>query len=464
MRAITNRAGMYDYYGPGNRETFAYRTKYYGTKEELGQQAVQDETPNWGQQAQRSIYNVFANHVDKEMEGRDLLRSRLWHGVPQLSSEQMEMFEAAYTGHQFIFVIDMPKFMTNGIYKNKNLHFQAKNLKAVIERASTGFSGPSNITADFGDVNDGNGRKLSHVTAVTKEQNDITLRLHEFAGLPVKNALESWMTGTYDYKSEHGHYFGNLGIPGGWCLANHTASILVVQVDPSWQVIQDAAYYFNMFPTEVPFDHFEWTKGEHTIIDDYSITFRCNEERSPMIMYAAERYMNNRILSMVATSVYNSRQFVVDNFAPNGSPLDYGGFVTNITKKDDKTSTSIIDEHQYNIKITNDKSDSKVSAIEQYEGEDNMDKKPESGYEIYSNSKAALKIDRYGKNNPNVNPHYMNDNIDSNEDTNAWVNYGYGYDRYTTIPDTRITYRNVGETSTSETSGTDTTETTGSSE
>ena len=58
----------------------------------------------------------------------------------------------------------------------------------------------------------------------------------------------------------------------------------------------------------------------------------------------------------------------------------------------------------------------------------------------------------------------MNDNIDSNEDTNAWVNYGYGYDRYTTIPDTRITYRNVGETSTSETSGTDTTETTGSSE
>ena len=453
MRAITQRAGDYEYYGPGNRETFAYRTKYYGNK--TGQSATQDKRPNWGQQAQRSIYNVFANQVDTQMKDRDLLQSRLWHGVPQLSSEQMEMFEAAYTGHQFIFVVDMPKFMTEGIYRNTNLHYQARNLKAVIERASTGFSGPSNITADFGDVNDGNGRKLSHVTAVTKEQNDITLRLHEFAGLPVKNALESWMTGTYDYKSEHGHYFGNLGIPGGWCLANHTAAILVVQVDPSWQVIQDAAYYFNMFPTEVPFDHFEWTKGEHTIVDDYSITFRCNEERSPMIMYAAERYMNNRILSMVATSVYNSRQFVVDNFAPHGSPLDYGGFKSNIAKKaTDLSSTSLIDESQYNIKITNDGSDSRLSAIEQYEGVDNggvdAEGKPlENGYKIYSNSRAGLKVERFGKDNDNVDPQYMNDYINSEENTNPWINYGDVNTRYETTPSTFSTPTDPSSTNSS---------------
>lgn len=425
MRSISDRAGEYVYYGPGNRETYAYRTKFYSAE------PSDKDTPNWGQQAQRSIYNVFANQVDDQIKGRDLLHSRLWHGVPQLSSEQMEMFEAAYTGHQFIFVVDMPKFMTNGIYKNKNLHYQARNLKAVIERASTGFSGPSNITADFGDVNDGNGRKLSHVTAITKEQNDITLRLHEFAGLPVKNALESWMTGTYDYKSEHGHYFGNLGIPGGWCLANHTASILVVQVDPSWQVIQDAAYYFNMFPTEVPFDHFEWTKGEHTIVDDYSITFRCNEERSPMIMYAAERYMNNRILSMVATSVYNSRQFVVDDFAPYTSPLDYDGFKSNITDKTKAIdSTSIIDEKQYNIKITNANvtTDSKTSAIEKYENPDDS-----SGY---ANKRAALELDRYGKGNTDVNPHYMNDYVSDTEDTNPWIKYGNDINgRYNVNPD-----------------------------
>lgn len=394
MSSITSRAGEYSSYGAGNRETYAYRTKYLS--------GTQSDTPNWGQQAQRSLYNVFANQSDDEMKNRDLLKSRLWHGVPQLSSEQMEMFEAAYTGHTFIFVVDVPKFMSTGIYLNKNLHYQMRNLKSVIERASTSFGGFSNISAQFADMEDGNGRKVSHVTGVTKEQGDITLGLHEFAGLPVKNALESWLTGTYDYKSEHGHYFGNLGIPGGWCLANHTMSMLVVQVDPSWQVVQDAAFYYNMFPVDVPFDHFNWTKGEHTIVDNYSITFRCNEERSPMVMYAAERYMNNRILSMVSTSVYNSRQFVASTFSDGGSPLDYAGFKGNLD------ANSIIDKKQYNVQITSPESQSESSVISDYD-------------EKQAASQGSLTVNRVGS--TNTSPHYMNDYQAGTKTVEPWVDY-----------------------------------------
>ena len=336
---------------PGNRQSTAYN--YVGiNKDEAGSYNKDGFEPHWGQSASRSLYSVFANQNDNLMGTRNLLTSRLWHGVPQLTEEQMNMFEAAYTGHTFLFVVNVPIFMTKGMYEHTNLHYQMKNLKAVIERASTGFSGPSNITADFSDQDDGAMRKVSHVTRVTKEQSDIQLRLHEFAGLPVKNALEAWMTGTYDPKSQHGHYFGNLGIPGGWCLSNHTMSLLVVQVDPSWQVIQDAAYYYNMFPQDVPFDHFEWTKGEHDIVQDYTITFKCNEERSPMIMYAAERYMNNRILTMVATSVYNSREFVVNSFTDSGDPLDYTGF-TDLMQENNSKNFGFIDKRQYNIEYSN---------------------------------------------------------------------------------------------------------------
>ena len=331
----------------GNRQSTAYNYVSIDS-DKAGSYDKDGFEPHWGQSASRSLYSVFANQNDDLMGTRNLLTSRLWHGVPQLTTEQMNMFEAAYTGHTFLFVVNVPTFMTKGMYKNTNLHYQMKNLKAVIERASTGFSGPSNITADFSDQDDGAMRKVSHVTRVTKEQSDIQLRLHEFAGLPVKNALEAWLTGTYDPKSQHGHYFGNLGIPGGWCLSNHTMSLLVVQVDPSWQVIQDAAYYYNMFPQDVPFDHFEWTKGEHDIVQDYTITFKCNEERSPMIMYAAERYMNNRILTMVATSVYNSREFVVDSFTDAGKPLDYVGF-TGLMQENNGKKFGFIDKRQYNI-------------------------------------------------------------------------------------------------------------------
>ena len=298
---------------------------------------------NWGQGAKRSMYHVTNSQSGTSINGRNLLNSRLWHGVPQLTEEQLSMFEAAYTGHTFIFVIKAPKFMTEGYYYGKDMHYQMKNLKAVIERASTGFSGPQNIMAQTVDQEDGNGRKVSHVINVTKEQGNISLRLHEFAGLPVKNAIENWLTGIYDIKSQHGNYHGNLGISGGWCLANHSMAILVVQVTPDWTTIQDAAYYYNMVPTEVPFDHFNWTKGDQTIVEDYDLEFVANEERSPAIMYAAEKYMNNRVLSMVATSVYNSRQFVAYDFADQAKE----GFNANIT------TDMILDTKQYNTYVTN---------------------------------------------------------------------------------------------------------------
>lgn len=297
-----------------------------------------------GADASRSLYSTHGSYFGKQMTDRTLLNSRLWHGVPQLTTEQLAMFEAAYTGHTFIFVVDVPAFMTTGIFKDTNMHAHMKNLKAVIERASTSFSGASDITVNFGTQEDGHEKKLAHVTSVTKAQDQITLGLHEFAGLPVKNALETWVTGIYDYRSQHGNYHGNLGIPGGWCLANHSMSILVVQVSPDWQVIQDAAYYYNMVPVNVPFDSFNYTKGQTDIVPDLSIAFQCNEERSPAITFAAERYMNNRVLSMVESSVYNSRVYVANTFGDDAS-LSSAGFDSNLNQ--------YIDDYQYNQQITN---------------------------------------------------------------------------------------------------------------
>ena len=313
---------------------------------------VKRDGANWGSGASRGLYSTFSNLSGTEALDRDLLKSRLWKGVPQLTDDQMKAFEAAYTGHTFIFVVDVPRFMTQGLYFNTNLHQQIKNLKSIIERASTGFTGPSPITAEFDDQDDGNGRKMSHMTRVYKDQSEITLRLHEFAGLPVKNAIESWLTGVYDIYSQHGSYHGNLGISGGWCTANHTMSMLVVQTDPSWTEIQDAAYYYNMMPTEVPFDHFNWTKGESQIVQDYDIQFKCNEIRTPAIMYAAEKFMNARILSMVSTSVFNTRQFVPTTFN-NGSFITAGFRQELGLNKDPKDNATIIDYTQFNTQIAN---------------------------------------------------------------------------------------------------------------
>lgn len=363
--------GNYGLKNPDNTVTSRHtgRVAYTGLSDDV------DE--NWGAGATRSIYNVNSNLNGSEARNRDLLKSRLWKGVPQLTTDQMKAFEAAYTGHQFFFVCDVPKFMVTGYYENTNLHQQMRNLKSIIERASTSFSDSSEITANFDNQDDGAGRKMSHMTSVTKEQGDITIRLHEFAGLPVKNALESWLTGVFDINSQHGHYFGNLGIPGGWCTSNHTMSMLVVQTDPSWTEIQDACYYYNMMPQNVPFDHWQWTKGESTIVQDADITFNCNQIRNPAVMYAAEKYMNARILSMVGTSVFNTRQFVPTTF-------EDGEMVYDEFDREIGTKAAIIDPVQYDTEITNS-SPSEESYVEKW-----------VNIETGSNKRtASLDIDKY---------------------------------------------------------------------
>lgn len=274
---------------------------------------------DWGTNSSRSMMSPFSNLSEKIGDNRRvLLASRLWKGVPQLSDDMINAFDMAFSGHTFIFLVNMPKFMTTGIYGGTLMHAQMMNLKAVIERASTAFTyNGSDYEINAAKMDDGNGNGVTNIAGVSKDRNStVSLTLHEFAGLPVRNAIESWITGIYDPVSQHGSYHGNLGIPGGWCLANHSMSMLVVQVDPSWTEIMDSAYYNNMVPADLSLSDFGWTKGTQEIIDSKSFTFTCNEHRSAAVTRCAEIYMNNRILKFAKTSAFNSAEFVPSTNMP----------------------------------------------------------------------------------------------------------------------------------------------------
>lgn len=270
---------------------------------------------DWGSGASPSLYNVNNDLSTTKLDGRKLSNSRLWFGVPQLSDDQIRMFEAAYTGHQFIFITMVPKFMSTGIYGNGSMPYeQIMTLKHFMEKMSTSISGMPQISAEEQTMKNGSS-KLSFITNVTEEVSTINVTVHDVAGLPIKNSIELWLKGTIDPKSKHGNYLGNLGIDGGWCLANHTMSMLVVNTDPSWTVVQDAAFAYNMWPTEKDNDILNWSKGEYGIVDNVQVAFNCNLERSPRVNDIAVQYMNTRILQFAKTSVFNSREFQVSEFS-----------------------------------------------------------------------------------------------------------------------------------------------------
>ena len=233
----------------------------------------------------------------KVATARNLADSRLWAGVPQLALANIAQYDPAYQGHTFMFVTNTPLFLDATRNSVGGLHMG--NLTALIERASTGFSGAGNKTVSFAEQTDGYAnRKMQHPTAVIKEIDEITLKMHEFKGLVLKNAIEYWIDGIYDEKSQHASYYGQVEAME-FSIANHTMGVLVVQVDPSWYQIQDAAWYHNMIPVEVPFEHFNWTKGEVNIVEDYDLRFKANEERGPFVTDSAILYMNAKILAVM---------------------------------------------------------------------------------------------------------------------------------------------------------------------
>lgn len=243
---------------------------------------------------------------------RDLSTASLWKGANYLKHGNQSEIDPAYSGHTFLFPTHGASFMiaAGGTHKT-----HMANIMNLIRNASTAFSGQNSKMVNFGEVVDGfANRKVQHPVSVTKECDQITIKLHEFQGLVLKSALEDWIDGILDEKVQRSHYWGqstNLK----YSIQNHSMGVLVVQTDPTWTIIQEAAWYYNMVPSEVQFDFFNFTKGQIDIVDDYDLVFRCNEERSPAVRAAAEAYMNAFILNELSTS-FDRYKFDISMPAP----------------------------------------------------------------------------------------------------------------------------------------------------
>lgn len=230
---------------------------------------------------------------------RDLSTASLWRGANYLKHGNQSEIDPAYSGHTFLFPTHGAAFMIAAGGSHKT---HMENIMNLIRNASTAFSGQNSKVVAFDEVVDGfANRKVQHPVSVTKECDQITIKLHEFQGLVLKNALEDWIDGMLDEKVQRSHYWGQ-SKSLKYSIQNHSMGVLVVQTDPSWTIIQEAAWYYNMVPAEVAFDFFSYTKGQINLVEDYDLVFRCNEERSAAINAAAEAYMNAFILNELSTS------------------------------------------------------------------------------------------------------------------------------------------------------------------
>ena len=254
---------------------------------------------------QRTLQSNIKNNTT------DMTGYSLFLGGLNVKRAALEQYNVLKTGKGRIFLTKMPYFM-------KELMPEAtKNFKHVIEYGFMDIQGIQDLTMEFDSITGGYaGRSFEIPTILKDETNEITIKILEFAGSPMREYIEMWQTGVSDPNSGFTHYHG-LAIPqqnsnGVFQKAkvevsqsNHTMEAFYVMTDQTGFNIEFACMLCNMFPKTSARSHFNQTSGEMAHVE-LELAFTCTMYTSPDINAVAQLLLNKyRVL-------YNYLDFISD--------------------------------------------------------------------------------------------------------------------------------------------------------
>lgn len=220
----------------------------------------------------------------------DMTKYSLFLGGLNATKRAIAQYDPLRLSGPRIFFVKMPKFL------ELLMEDKTKNFKHLLEYGFVSINGLNNPTLETEQVTGGfNGRSFDVPTLTRDDTNEITFRLYEFSGSPVREYLNMWITGISDYLTGLGHYH-NAKTPDGKLLkysqVNHIAEAIYVRPDPTGRSdsIEYACMFSNMIPTTVDIDHFNYESGSSPIVQ-IDVPFRCIKYESPDINMIAKKLM-----------------------------------------------------------------------------------------------------------------------------------------------------------------------------
>ena len=210
-------------------------------------------------------------------------------GGIDVTHQNLDMFTPYIRGVSRIFLHKPPAFM------QERFPDMTRRFKTYLETGYTSLDGLSDISVDFTDFEGGfAGQRYSTVSLARDETENITIQLYELTGSPIREYLDTWITGTRDPRSGIAHYHGVIAEKGAdyYSEKNHTAEMFYVNLDPTAINIEYCAMFAHMFPTRVPKAHLNYEKGNRDNAQ-LDIEMRCTKYESPAINNIGAWYIAN---------------------------------------------------------------------------------------------------------------------------------------------------------------------------
>ena len=235
-------------------------------------------------------------------------------GGVDVTDQNLDQFTPYIQGVSKIFVHKTPPFMSLLQRKASNDGFAewSRQFKTYLESGYTRIDGIGDISAEFVDFEGGfAAQKFSNVSTVRDETDTLSIQLFELTGSPVREYIETWMTGVRDPRTGIAHYHGVIGQKGddgvviNYQEKNHTAEFVYLSMDPTAKKIEYACLFAHAFPTKVPKSHLNYESGNRDRVQ-MDLDFNITKYESYAINNIAIGYMNASAIT------YNYLDFVPD--------------------------------------------------------------------------------------------------------------------------------------------------------
>lgn len=214
----------------------------------------------------------------------DVTKYSYWLGGFNTKNSALKQYDLLRTGYGRLFVLQMPAFA------KFLLEDETKAFKHMLEFGNTGVDGIQGYTVEFQSATGGyNGNSMEIPTNVKDDTNEITIKLYEAQGSLIRTYIDFWITGTIDPFTGLSHYHGARDVEANsdsyiQSQANQTMEILYVATDPTGELAEYTCLLTNMFPKSSDHSHFNYSPGEHNLVE-VSIPFTANKYMSSQINY-----------------------------------------------------------------------------------------------------------------------------------------------------------------------------------
>lgn len=252
---------------------------------------------------------------------KDLTKYSLFLGGLNVKAKALEQYDPLKTGYSRIFFVQMPKFM------DYIMPLATKNFKHMLEYGFKSIDGIQNLQMEFEAITGGYAGRQFEIPVILKDEtNAITIKLQEMSGSPVREYIETWLTGIADPHTGLCHYHGGLEedpATGNQNMeaiqANQVAEAIYVSTDHTGRNIEFACLLSNMVPKVVKRDQFNYESGTHNAVE-YDVEFTCTQYTSPDVNTVAAKLLDKykiltNYLDFKSDYIMDNGELEADRFA-----------------------------------------------------------------------------------------------------------------------------------------------------